>query len=302
MIDTHLTGRAGRRADGTIGPADEAILQLLHRYPYLTARQVQRLRYGRGSLSYVQLKLRLLDAGGFLTRFYPPRAARAGSSPAVYRLAARGRRLLRQAGCACRWRTPRSRDDVRSFLFLTHTLAAIDVLIAAELLTRHDARLRLARLLTEPQLRRRPAVVTLADGSRTTVIPDGWLDLRLAGRGQIAVALELDRGTTEQRRWRRKIRALLAWANGPYQQRFGTTSLTVAVVATPGPARQAMLRRWTEAELEQHGQAGAADLFRFAGMRPARVTPRALFQEPRWQRPFATKLIPLLPRLEEEPR
>ena len=70
-------------------------------------------------------------------------------------------------------------------------------------------------------------------------------------------------------------------------------------MATPGPARQALLRRWTEAELEQRGQAGAADLFRFAGMRPAQVTPRALFQEPRWQRPFATKLIPLLPRLEE---
>ena len=111
-----------------IGPADEAILHLVHRYGYLTARQVQRLRYRSGTMSYVQMKLKLLCDGGFLARFYPPRAGRAGSSPAVYRLAARGRRLLTLTGLSTPRRSRPGADETRSFLFLTHTLAVIDVL------------------------------------------------------------------------------------------------------------------------------------------------------------------------------
>lgn len=66
------------------------------------------------------------------------------------------------------------------------------------------------------------------------IVPDGWLDLLLAGNLQMCLVLELDRGTLEQRAWRRKVRSLLAYARSPYQERFGTTSLTVAVVTTAG--------------------------------------------------------------------
>ena len=155
MINARLTKEragGGRRHDR---PGRRAILPLLRRYPYVTAVTVQRLRYGRGSLSYVRLKLRLLDAAGFLTRSYP-RGRRTRQQPG--RLPARraGRRRCDRpavpvagaprghatmSAASCSWR---------------RALAAIDVLIAAELLTRHDARLRLARLLTEPRLRRRP--------------------------------------------------------------------------------------------------------------------------------------------------
>ncbi len=49
----------------------------------------------------------------------------------------------------------------------------------------------------------------------------------------MAVALELDRGTEDQRRWRGKVAALAAWAMGPYREAFAAQTLTIAVV-TPG--------------------------------------------------------------------
>ena len=157
-------------------------------------------------------------------------------------------------------------------------------------------------VLTEHDLRRQPVVVSLPDGARTAVIPDGWIDLRVESRHQIAIALELDRGTTDQRRWRRKVAALLAWADGPYQARFATRSLTIAVVATPGTERQEALRRWTEAELRRLRRTDEADLFRFAGLTPAEISPVALFRESRWRRPFAPDYGPLIPALREDDR
>ena len=284
----------------SIGSADEAILQAVQRYGYLTSRQIQRLRYAAGTTSYVQMKLKLLCERGLLSRFYPPRAGRAGSSPAVYHLAARGRRFLRMAGYSEVRSGRRITDETHSFLFLAHTLAVIDLLIAVELLARHGRRLYLAEVLTERELRQKPVRVALPDGSHTAVIPDGWIDLRLHGHRQVAIALELDRGTTDQARWRRKVSALLAWADGPYQRRFGTPSLTIAVVATSGATRAAGLLRWTEAELRRYDRAEDADLFRFTSLDPTCTVGPELFRAACWRRPFDHEAVPLVSLPEEE--
>src|SRR5205823_2243658 len=116
-------------------------------------------------------------------------------------------------------------------------------------------------------LQRSPIHVEVASAEKLetiAVIPDGWVDLRLAGVGRICLALELDRGTIEQKDWRRKVRGLVAYSQGPYQQAFQTNSLTIAVVVAPG--RQAPKKRlqdllvWTERELEAIGTRDQADL------------------------------------------
>lgn len=303
MATTNLTHRRRWRLfRSPVGPADLAILQAVQRYGYLTARQVQRLRYAAGTTSYVQMKLKLLCEQGLLARFYPPRAGRAGSSPAVYRLATRGRRLLRRAGLGERRIARSVAGEAHSFLFLAHSLAVTDLLIAAELLARSERRVHLAGVLTERELRQDPVRVCLPDGSTTSVIPDGWIDMRLDGRRQLAIALEVDRGTTDQARWRRKVSSLLAWADGPYQRRFGTPSLTIAVVATPGSERRERLLRWTEVELQRRRRIEDADLFRFASLAAGDEVGLALWRDACWWRPFSVATLSLVPTAEEEQR
>ena len=90
-----------------------------------------------------------------------------------------------------------------------------------------------------------------------SVIPDAWLDFRITQAGQTfqsCLALELDRGTLAKGRWQQRMQALVAWAKGPYQQAFKTTSLTMAVVATPGHKRSADLLTWTKEILVRPGE------------------------------------------------
>ena len=93
-------------------------------------------------------------------------------------------------------------------------------------------------------------------------------------------------GTEEQKKWRHKVRALLAFADGPYQEAFGTTSLTIAVVVTAGAKRLDDLLRWTEAELQTLGEEQNAGLFLFVACSPSQVAPEDLFFRPCWYQPF----------------
>src|SRR5207237_2660327 len=127
-------------------------------------------------------------------------------------------------------------------------------------------------LLHEQDLKRRPTRVVV-EGQRQSVVPDAWLDFRIGGPYQVCLAVELDMGTEEQKKWRRKVRALLAFANGPYQEAFGTTSLTIAVVVTAGEKRLGELLSWTEAELAAAGEQQNASLFLFVACSPAEVAP-----------------------------
>jgi hypothetical protein len=211
----------------------------------------------------------------------------------VYFLSRSGLNFLRAHDVEVDVRYRPSEEQVHSYMHLAHTLSVNDVLIAAELLCRQSSDLALEAVLHERVLKRRPVHVEVGTGERIGVIPDGWLDFRLAGKSQTCVALELDRGTVEQKQWRRKVRGLVAWAKGPYQAQFQTTSLTVAVVATPGPKRVRELVNWTEAELGQLGRQ-EAELFRFTGLSPDVVEPAELFLAPRWCTAFGYEAVPLL--------
>ncbi len=279
-----------------LGTREEAILGALGRYPYLTARQCCRLLYAPGSFTYVQAALKGLGDGEYVQRLFLPRPTPHGRAPAVYTLGRRGRTHLASVGVEVAVRLRPAEEMGWSYLHLSHTLAVGDVLIACELVCRALPQVRIARLLHERALKHLPIVVAGVSG-KTAVVPDGWVDLRVTGGEGVdryCVAFEVDRGTMEQRAWRRKVAALVAATHGPYQAAFGTDLLTIAVVATPGAGRMAELRHWTGAELVALGEAGQADLFRFTALPVAETDPVTLLCGPSWYGVHEGDPLPLI--------
>jgi hypothetical protein len=287
-----VSARRGAPASSvTITPADERVLLALNRFHHLSAEQVRRLLYGRGSLKYAYERLKRLVDAGFVSH------DQARGMVGVFALSGRGRSYLAELGFDVlpRWRPSEEKELGASYY--RHALAVADVLIAAELLGHEHPRIELTTMLHDRELKHRYAVpVQLANSKPRSVIPDGWLDFRVEmadGRFRMPVVLELDRGMHERRRWQQKVEALIAFAGGPYQEAYGTASLIVAVVATPGESRRAELTAWTEGLLRTLRVEHEADLFRLTGADPV-VDPVAFFCGPVWYRPFDLRPLPLL--------
>jgi hypothetical protein len=299
MVDKQ---RRQSRVQYVISEADERLLRVLLRYHCLTAMQATKLFYKPSSLHWVQAKLKALTDAGYLVRDRVPYRLSEGSTPLYYALARAGLNHLAAHGVPVPPRARPYRVHAFSYLHISHLLAVNEVLIAAELLCRAYPQFRLARPpLHDKDLGRTPVSVIDRDGVRRTVVPDGFLDFELHHtRERMPLCLELDRGTEHQADWRTKIRALLAFADGPYQQAFGRQSLTICVVTTDA-ARLASLRRWTAAELDaQHAGDDDRELFRLASFaidwnvpEDERPTPAELFLAPRWYAPFAAAPAPL---------
>ena len=110
----------------------------------LSSRQLCRLHYSSGSLTYVQSKLKRLTDDGFCQRIWVPKRVPHGSSPAVYTLARRGINQLRDEGLEVSQRYHPSEKQALSYLFLNHTLELNDFLIGAELLCHWQPEFQLA--------------------------------------------------------------------------------------------------------------------------------------------------------------
>lgn len=271
---------------GGVTPAKQAILTALARYYYLTARQCTRLLYAETSLTRVQALLKELADDGYCQRLFLPRPTPHGRVPAIYTLGRSGRAHLETLGIDVPTRLRPSEERGHAYLFLDHTLAVNDWLIALALLSRRAPGITVRTMLHERTLRRMPVMVAGSDGRRASVIPDGWLDLRVAlpdGVDRYCIALEIDRGTTEQKAFRRKIAHWVAAADGPYREMFGTDLLTVAIVATPGEGRAKELLRWIAAELVNLQRPDAAELFLVTAMDAASVDPATLWCGPVWR-------------------
>lgn len=274
---------------------DDAILAAVADLHFLTAQQVCRLQYSPGSLTYVRSRLKRLVDTGYLLAFPAPRPSIAGHSAWVYCLGHRGLRHLRGLGRDLGRRARPSEHRRHGDLFLLHTLAINDVLIAAQHLATAIDGCHLAAFRHERELKHTPMVVTTARNEQLSVIPDAWLDLRVHDREQVCVLLELDRGTEDQRPFRRKVRGLLAASHGAYQALFGTQSLTIAVATIAGPHRLHALRQWIEHELRSVHREAEGDLFRLTQLPDGALIGKDLFLSLCWSRPFDSRPAPLVP-------
>lgn len=277
-----------------IGPADDDVLRAVYRYHFLTIDQITRLLYSKGARTTASTRLKRLADAGYLTRTVIP--TRQGNGPAVYALARKGQQFMAELGYPVPKRARGSEERAYSYLFFAHTLAVNDVLISAELLAgAHKASITIEQMVHERDLRRRPVYVDDGKGGKLAVISDGYLSLILGGQYRMCFAFEIDRGTEDQKAWRRKVRSLVRYVQGPYQQAFGTDNLTVCVVAMPGHERLQQLYTWTVAELDELGKKDEGDLFRFAAPVPD-LTPEQLFLGAGWYVPYSNTPVALIER------
>ena len=283
--------------------SEERILRDFLFYRYLSVEQVTRLGFSQGSRTHVYDKLADMAARGLLWTVKHRR--RFGTkSLYVYTLSYAAIRYLAAQGDDVPERYHRTEIAGVSDLYLDHTLAVNDFFIGLELLERETPSLHVEERLHEFELKKRATNVAFSpEGDRTlsttTVIPDGWANITVgvAGNGyRTCVALELDRGSHKSRRFKQKIAAILAWSRGPYQRIFQTTSLLVAVVATPGTKRAIQLLTWTQEELERlNATQDEREQFVFTPL-PPDSPPDELFFGDCWRLPFDSRPTSLLRR------
>lgn len=284
--------------------AESLILLSVMQFHCITALQLTKLLWQPSSLTWVQSMLRGLADAGYLERDRIPTRQSRGPAPYFYAITRKGMQHLRNLGGTIPARARPYRVSAWSYLHIAHMLAVNEVLIAAEQLTQTYPVVTLARVLHDVDLKRTPVRVPLPDGSTQTVVPDGFLDfeVRIEAGYRLPICLEIDRATEGQTKFRQKVRALLAFSRGPYQQAFRRQMLTIAVITTAGVERRDALLSWTETELDAlHVSDDELDLFRFAAFpldwdvpEAQRPTPTTLYLEPVWRTPFSHELVSLL--------
>ena len=287
-----------------IREADEVILLALARFHYLTAAQVSRLFYPtmRDRNREAQRRTKDLADAGYILRLGVLPKPQYGRSPIVCTLSDKGRKYVQAAGASVRpyFRPQEEHRAYQNFPFMRHTLASIDVLVAAERLCL-DYDVSCPRMLTERDLKQtalRVDVPASAKGQvarNVAVIPDGWFQLEVGQEPPMSIALELDRATEEQKIWRQKVAAYSAWAadDGPYAEAFETDTLTIAVVC-PDERRCRALIDWTLRELQLRNAEDSAELFLFTHASPETTAPYQFFFAPVWQAVGHKQRLPLL--------
>ena len=269
-----------------IKPAHETILKSLYTYYYLTAKQVCRLHYSPGSFTRVERLLKELRDNNYLQWGVLPTKRRFGSSPAYYMLAKRGVSYLRRLGKDVSLLPyPSEKKELKS-LFVPHTMAVNDFLIAASLLSRVAPDMSLVEMRHE---------LYLKGTMKGSVIPDGWLDFH-RNNEQMCFLLEVDRGTEDIRIFKEKIRSLVTFAKTGYQEVFHTPSITIIFATTAGSSRCNSMLTWTQQTLSEMNELQEADLFRFGTIPEGELDPTWLFFEVFWTMPGSESPLPLMER------
>jgi Replication-relaxation len=264
------------QATYAITEADRSILLALGRFHYLTAAQANRLLYPNlnDEHRYVQRRLKRLVDRDYALRLRALPMPRYGQAPHVFALGRKGRIYLQHLGFPIEpyFRPSEERRATENSPFMTHRLAAIDVMIAADRLCAENPSITCPRLLSERELKRnavRVQVPSVAGGEvrDVAVIPDAWFQLSHRNESPYSIALELDRATEDQTVWRQKVAAYVVWAQGPYMEAFETDNVTVAVVC-PDSSRVAQLIEWTMRELTARSSQEFAELILFTSESP----------------------------------
>ena len=258
MIEADEQSKKRPRPSSPIGVPEDRILRALLRFFYLTAIQIGRTcGLSPRSLTYTQTRVKALVDHGYVQRIFLPRASQRGSAPSVYCLSRKGLNYLRDQGLDISRIRYRPSEQQESLLHLSHTLEVNDFLISCYELERRHPEVEVREMRHERDLKREPFRVEDSQEGKIVVCPDAWVDLRLRQADetvQSCLVLELDRGTEEERKFRHKVRGMVTWSEHGYEQQFGTTSLTLAVVVTAGERNGSRtsftgpswsLRRWT---------------------------------------------------------
>jgi len=275
----------------------EKILVPLSEFGYLTVSQLTKLLYAPSSQSYVQKQLKYLIAG----KYVMPLAHRFVTQPRVYTLTGKGQSFLTALGVRqqIRIRPREEKAKAHNFLFLQHTIAVTDVLIAARLLSQTIPNIQLTRMYLERELKR---TIYVAVPDKICIEPDASVEFESTvlsdGTEHTAVDffhIEVYRTLPPvEGRFKQKIAGYVTYAvSGQHAQLFQTPALSIAVFAATD-RMAATLKRWTEEALQDMERAEEGEWFFFCSRDPATAAPEELFLTPQWEQAFGTTTTPLL--------
>lgn len=277
-----------------VTPVYDLLLHDLNTLQRATAEQLTRLNYRRGMLTTVKARLKDLTEAGFVLPLFHPSI----KLPYVYCLSRKGLQYLAGLGIDVRdyFRPSEEKETERNFLFREHMLSISDVLIHAMLFVRAAPAFRLERLLHERFFKNHPIKATYVRNNKEetrTLVPDSYLEFihtKESGKEvKIPVLLELDRGTEEQKFFRRRLRAYIVFLKSrAFETVFNAKSMTVAFATTKDHHRLTKMREWARQELSlTHEPKWLADLFLFTSLpeRIEEIEPRQLFLDPVWYTP-----------------
>src|SRR5207245_11764146 len=194
----------------TFHAAEVELLRAFAAYHNLTVEQLTTWMYSSGSARYVSARLQALTERKLLHRL----TREASNYPYVYCLGIQGIRYLQKIGCDIPLFHP-SEHIQHAPMFLRHTLAVNDFLIAASKLPGVSPDIAVSAIKHDGTLKR----------TQKDLVPDGWIDFRIGERIQVCVWLEMDMGTMDQKPFRKKISSLVVFSRQSYSQVFGTQSL-----------------------------------------------------------------------------
>jgi hypothetical protein len=288
------------RIPGNATKGTEKILCALGEFDYLTAAQVTRLCYAKGSLTYVKATLKsLVDAGLAVSL-----GGRGTRLPRVYTPTGTGYNVASVAqGLSQTKRVRRTEEATKAgnVYFLQHTIAVTDILIAAKLLSQTVPGITLKRMYLERELKRKiylelPVVIGNGKTERRTIClePDAAVDFVIKGKWQDFFHIEMYRTHLREYRFKQKIHAFAMYAaSAIHQELFATPALAIAIFCASSQLAT-ILKRWTEEVLQEGQQSELAERFFFTSVDPASASPEELYLSPVWEQAFSTTTTPLL--------
>jgi hypothetical protein len=281
--------------------AKRNIISHLSDFHYLTVSQLLTLEECKEtSRSYIYKQVNELVAADLIMSL--PRQV--VTQPRLYTLTSKGRKAASFLGKTpdTRFRPGEEKERGENGVFVAHTIAVTDVLIAGRLLAKRVPAIRLNRILTERELKR--TIYVPLPGEATTkrkicIEPDGALDFVIQDTWQDFLYLEVYRHHLNETRFQHKIQGYVTAAvSGLHERLFATSAMSVAIIATTKTLKET-LKHWAEEALMGMQRPDAGDRFFFCSLDTTATSPEELFLSPLWEQAYSTTKIPLL-TLEEE--
>jgi Replication-relaxation len=277
-----------------VTPVHDLLLRDLHVLQRATAEQLTRLNYKPGMLTTVKQRLKDLADN----RYVLPLSHPSIRLPYLYALDRKGLNYLQAQGADVReyFRPSQEEDSAKNFLFREHMLAISDILIHSLLFERSDPSYRIGTMLHERYFKNHPIKAEYTRSERVeskSLVPDCYLAFAYtnpSGKEDIMPVLwELDRGTEDQKFFRRKLRAYIVFLKSrAFKTFFNIENITIAFATTRDHHRVRQMREWTQKELALTNEpAWLADLFLFTALPEniGDIEPRQLFLAPAWYLP-----------------
>jgi Replication-relaxation len=263
--------------------------------------------YAASSLGYVRRLLKSLVAAHFVFAL----GGKAVNLPLIYTLSGVGRTYTAAMGLTPRKRFRPAEEAEKSHnpYFMKHTIAVTDVLIAAHRLAETVPAIRLTRMYTERDLKRKISVqLTQRIGEGKTRLrtcylePDAGLLFRMTETWhkepetwEDFFFIEVYRNLPPvEWRFKQKVQGYVATVDtGRHEALFHTPALSIAIIAQTGQMATT-LKRWTEEALQEMKRQAEGEWFFFCSLDTAAATPEEMFLSPVWEQAFSITKTPLL--------